>query len=236
MLSDSPNLAAFYDTPMGLVTRRLIQRRLRQLWPDLSGQRVLGYGFAVPYLRAFALEAERVIALMPEQQGALCWPERCSLSLLADEESFPFPDAMFDRVLMIHGIEGAESVRSLMRQVWRCLAPGGRLLVVAPNRASFWAQVDRSPFAHGRPFTRAQLGRLLRESMFVPERWGAALLMPPIKSRRLVRTGTAWERTGQIFWPRLAGVHVVEATKAMYAVAPVRELKKPKRFLTPAPA
>ncbi|HTK79764.1 MAG TPA: methyltransferase domain-containing protein [Rhizomicrobium sp.] len=236
MLSDSENLAAFYDSPMGLVTRRLIQRRLRLLWPDLSGQRVLGYGFAVPYLRAFALEAERVIALMPEQQGAFCWPDGCSLSLIADEEGFPFPDAMFDRVLMVHGIEGAESVRSLMRQVWRSLAPAGRLLVVAPNRASLWAQVDRSPFSHGRPFTRAQLDRVLRESMFLPERWDTALLMPPIKSRRLVRTGAAWEKTAQILWPRLAGVHLVEATKSMYAIAPVRALKKPKRFLTPAPA
>lgn len=236
MLSDSQNLAAFYDSAMGIVTRRLIQRRLRFRWPDVKGVRLLGYGFACPYLRSFALEAERVVAALPEQHGAHCWPEARSLSALVDEEEFPFPDAMFDCVLMVHGLESAEAIRPLMRQIWRVLTPEGRLLVVAPNRMSLWAQVDRSPFAYGRPFNRGQLDRLLRESMFLPERWDAALLMPPLKSRRFVRTGAAWERTGRALWPRLAGVHLVEARKSMYALAPARTRKLPKPFLTPAPA
>ncbi len=234
MLFDSQNLAAFYDSPMGQVTRRLIHRRLKAIWPDLRGARVLGFGFAVPYLRAFALEAERVIALMPEQQGALRWPEQRALSAVADEDALPFPDALFNRILMVHGLEMSESVRPLMRQIWRILAPGGRLLVVVPNRASLWAQLDRSPFAHGRPFSRNQLDRLLRDSLFVPERWDSGLLVPPIKSRRLVSTGVAWERTGRALWPRLAGVHIVEATKSLYALAPAGRVKKAKRVLVPA--
>ena len=72
--------------------------------------------------------------------------------------------------------------------------------------------------------------------MFVPERWDTALLLPPIRSRRLVRSGTAWERTGQMLWPRLAGVHVVDATKSLYAVAPVKKVRKLKPVLAPARA
>jgi SAM-dependent methyltransferase len=236
MLFDSPNLAAFYDSPMGQVTRRLIHRRLKAIWPEVRGCRMLGFGFAVPYLRNFALEAERTIALMPEDFGPFCWPEKRCLSALAEEDSLPFPDAMFDRVLIVHGLEAAEAVRPLMRQVWRVLAPEGRLLMVAPNRTSLWAQVDRSPFAHGRPFSRSQLDRLLQDSMFVAEAWDTALLLPPIKSRRLVRSGNAWERTGQALWPRLAGVHIVEATKAMYAVAPPVKARKLKPALAAARA
>ena len=44
-------LSAFYDEPLGLVTRRALVRRLRLMWPDLRGLRILGYGFAVPFLR-----------------------------------------------------------------------------------------------------------------------------------------------------------------------------------------
>jgi hypothetical protein len=109
-------------------------------------------------------------------------------------------------------------------------------MVVVPNRTSLWAQVDRSPFAHGRPFSRSQLDRLLRDTMFVPERWDNALLLPPIKSRRLVRNGTAWERTGKMLWPQLAGVHVVDATKSLYALAPVKKLRKLKPVLAPSRA
>ena len=155
--------------------------------------------------------------------------------MLGEEDALPFPDALFDRVFMIHGLETAEAMRPLMRQIWRVLAPAGRLLVVAPNRTSVWAQVDRSPFAHGRPFSRGQLDRLLRDCMFVPEKWDAALHLPPIKSRRVVRSGNGWDRTGKMLWPRLAGVHVAEASKSMYALAPV---KKARRVLKPvlAPA
>lgn len=235
MQFDSPGLAEFYDSDLGQVTRRHIQRRLKAAWPDIKGARVLGVGFAVPYLRSFALDAERVIAFLPEDLGPLCWPAKRSVCVLGEEEALPFADALFDRVFLIHGLETADAARPLMRQIWRVLAPAGRLLVVAPNRTSVWAQVDRSPFAHGRPFSRGQLDRLLRECLFTPETWDSALHVPPIRSRRVVRSGNAWESTGKTFWPRLAGVHVVEASKSLYALAPV---KKKRRVLKPvlAPA
>ena len=80
------------------------------------------------------------------------------------------------------------------------------------------------------------MDRLLRDTMFVPERWDTALHLPPINARRLVRSGNAWERTGKMLWPRLAGVHVVDATKSMYALAPVRKARRLKPVLAPARA
>ena len=236
MLFDSQTLAAFYDSPLGQVTRRLIQRQLKAMWPNVRGSRVLGFGFPLPYLRGFAADAERVIALIPENHGPACWPGPRNLSALAEEDALPFPDAMFDRVLMVHGLESAEAARPLMRQIWRVMASDARLLIVAPNRTSLWAQVDRSPFAQGRPFSRSQLERLLRDSMFAAERWDNALLLPPLKWRRLVRSGLGWERTGRMVWPRLAGVHVVEASKSLYAVVPPAKAKRARPRLAPARA
>lgn len=217
MQIDAHDLSAFYEAPMGQVTRRLIGRRIKRIWPNAPGLRVLGVGFAPPYLAPFQSDAERVIALMPAQQGVVAWPGTNPLSVLGEENALPFPDAMFDRILMVHAIEAAESARPLMRQIWRVLAPSGRLIVIAPNRASLWARVERSPFGHGRPFTRRQLARLLGESMFTAERWDTALLFPPLPSRWILRDGASWERIGRVLWPRLAGVHVVEASKSLYA-------------------
>jgi SAM-dependent methyltransferase len=219
MLIDAGELCRFYEAPIGQVARRLILRRFRRVWPDVKGTRVLGYGFAVPYLKTMLGEAERVIAAMPAHQGAISWPEARNLTMLCQEDALAFPDALFDRIVIVHGLEAADAVRPLMRQIWRVLAPAGRLVVVVPNRTSLWAQVDRSPFAQGRPFSRSQLDRTLRESLFVPETWDSALLVPPLKGRRLVRTGTTWESAGRMLWPRLAGVHIVEASKSLYALA-----------------
>jgi len=234
MENDSAGLSAFYGSPVGQVARRVIQRRLREAWPDVRGTRLLGYGFAIPFLRSFATEADMVAALMPEQIGPVAWPAGSVLSVVAQEDALPFPDAMFDRVLVIHGLENAESLRPLLRQLWRILAPSGKLIIVAPNRTSLWAQVERSPFAHGRPFNRSQLEALLRDTLYVAERWDHALMMPPLKSRRFLGRGISWENIGRRIWPALAGVHIVEATKSMYSMAPAQPVRQERPVLASA--
>jgi len=232
MQPGSKDLQSFYEEPMGQVARRTIFRRVRQAWPEMRGVRLLGYGYAVPYLRPFVAEAERVAAYIPVQLDI----ETTDLRFVAlgDEEAWPFVDSLFDRILVVHGLECAESVRLVLRQIWRVLAPEGRIICIVPNRASLWSQIEYSPFATGRPFSRSQLERLLRESMFAPEGWDSALYFPPLRSRRLVRSGTAWERVGRRGWPTLAGVHIVQATKSLYALATPEKVGAPKRVLATA--
>jgi SAM-dependent methyltransferase len=110
-------------------------------------------------------------------------------------------------------------LRPLLRQLWRVLAPEGRILIVAPNRTSLWAQVDISPFGHGRPFSRRELDWVLRDVLFEPGHWERALYAPPVRSRALVGSGAGWERIGARFLRRTGGVHLVEATKSLYAAA-----------------
>jgi SAM-dependent methyltransferase len=234
MQLDARELLAFYDSPMGQVARRMILRRLRLLWPSTEHCRVLGYGFATPYLRLLQGESERVIAVMPAQQGVVGWPSEAPLVALGEEDARPFPDAMFDRIVVVHGLEGADAVRPVMRQLWRVLAPEGRILIVAPNRASLWAQLERSPFANGRPYRRGELDRLLRASMFEPLRWDRALYGPPLQSRRLIGSGTGWERLGRRLWPGLGGVHLVEASKSLYAPVAIKAKKIPEPILARA--
>src|SRR5438270_7469698 len=227
MALDVQALERFYDSRIGQVTRRLIFRRIRGAWPNMAGQRVLGLGYACPYLRPLVGEAERTIAAIPEGFGAEPWGSSglCSTSIV-DDLALPFPDSLFDCVLVIHGLEAAEAQRPFLRELWRVLAPAGRLMVIAPNRASLWAQLETSPFGHGQPYSRGQLERLLEQSLFRPERWQPALFMPPMGRRRTLRSGRAWERLGHRIWPRLAGVHIVEATKALYVPVPAGRLRR----------
>lgn len=216
---EAEGIADFYGTPAGLIARRAILAKLKAIWPGLFGYRLLGFGFAIPYLGAFG--AERAIAAGPAAMGATRWPPGAATSLLCDEDALPFADALFDRVLLVHGLERADSIRPLLRQLWRVLAPEGKLLVVAPNRASLWAQIETTPFGQGRPFSRSELDRILREALFEPERWERALYVPPVATRRLASNGAGWERFGSMLFPALGGVHVVEAKKSIYAVTPL---------------
>ena len=225
---DAAAIAAFYGTRAGLVARRILLARLRRFWPGLDGYRLLGFGFTTPYLDVFG--AERAIAAGTLAMGAPRWPQALSSSLQCEEEALPFADALFDRVLIVHALERAEALRPLLRQFWRVLAPEGRLLVVAPNRASLWAQVETTPFGQGRPFSRGELDRLLREAMFEPQHWERALYAPPLATRLLARDGRGWERAGALLFPALAGLHVVEAKKSIYAMTPLPATEQSSLF------
>lgn len=222
MWSDVVDLRDFYATGLGQVASRMLRRRIRMIWPDLTGQRLLGFGYTVPYLRPFLDEAERVVAVMAAQQGVLPWPSVGTNHVaLADESDLPLSDLSMDRVLLVHAVECSEQLRSMLREVWRVLADGGRILVVVPNRRGIWARLDRTPFGTGHPYTVTQLSRLLRDCMFTPVSAAGALFVPPSHSRMALGTAQAWEKLGDRWFPRFAGVVMIEATKQIYAAAPI---------------
>jgi SAM-dependent methyltransferase len=217
MWTDAIDLRDFYASGLGRVARQMITRSVREMWSDVHDFNVLGLGYATPFLAQFRSEAQRVVAVMPAGQGVLRWPrEGAGLTTLADETNLPFPDQFFDRVLMVHALECSERTRPMMREVWRVLADGGRLMVVAPNRRGLWARFERTPFGHGRPYSSGQLSRGLREAMFAPYRSTAALFMPPVRSRMILSSAGAWERMGQRWFTTFAGVVVIEASKQIY--------------------
>ena len=85
-----------------------------------------------------------------------------------------------------------------------------------------WARIDSTPFGHGRPYSRAQITKILRETLFTPNGWGEALYVPPIPRGWFLRTAVAWERAGATISAPFAGVHIVEATKQVYRAIPAR--------------
>lgn len=221
MTIDVIDLRNFYSQRLGIVARRLINRGIHARWPDAQGQRVLGLGYPTPYLGLFREDSERCIAFMPAAQGVLKWPTaRPTLATLVDEFSLPLPDAAVDRILMIHALEMSDDPEGLLREVWRVLAPSGRLMAVIPNRRGVWTRTDNTPFGHGRPYSRSQITQLLRQTWFTPASWGEALFMPPVAGGWFLRSAMAWERVGAALSLPFAGVHIVEATKQVYRAIP----------------
>src|SRR6516164_5684893 len=138
--------------------RRLVGRGIRKRFADTRGMSVLGVGYPTPYLGLFREEAERCLAFMPAVQGVVKWPtNRPSLAALVDELELPLTDSAVDRVLLVHALEMARDPIALLREGWRVLAGGGRLLIVVPNRRGVWARLDTTPFGHGRPYSRSQI-------------------------------------------------------------------------------
>jgi len=229
---DVVDLRNFYAQQLGVVARRFVGRGIRARWKDARALRVLGIGYATPYLGLFREEAERCLALMPAPQGVVRWPSsRPALAALVEEDELPLTDSAVDRVLLVHALEMSADPFELLREAWRVLAAGGRLLPVVPNRRGLWARMDTTPFGQGRPYSRTQITQLLRDTWFTPTGWGEALYVPPIPRGWFLRSAVAWERTGATLSAPFAGVHIVEATKQVYRAIPAR---REKRRLVPS--
>jgi len=236
MASDVVDLRDFYRSALGQVARRMIRRAIQRVWPDLRGMRLLGIGYATPFLSALSGETERTIAVMPATLGVLRWPpEGRNLVTLAEEGELPFADYSIDRVVLVHAIETSDEVRAMLKEIWRVLAGGGRVLVVAPNRRGIWARLDRTPFGSGRPYTMSQLSQLLSDEQFTPIGSDTALFIPPATSRVMLRSAAAWERIGKRWFPTFAGVLMVEATKQIYAKPAAARAPRRRLVYTPQP-
>ena len=231
MRRDVLELREFYASPLGRAARTVIARRVNEAWDGAGALDVLGLGYATPYLGGFRAAARRVVSAMPAAQGVEVWPADGPVSaLLVNERSLPFPNAMFDRILVIHVLEEADDPLAVLREVWRVMAPSGRVILAAANRRGVWSNVEATPFGHGQPFTRRQLEALVREAELEPVAWSRALFAPPLQWA--ARWSDGFEQIGARVWPGLSGLILLEAVKQTFAVKP-KGRRMPVRVFAP---
>ena len=230
------DLREFYISPLGRVVRRLLRGHLARIWPDVRGETILALGYATPLLRPWLGPAARLLAMMPATQGVAYWPkEGPNVACLADMTSLPLVDESVNRILFLHALEAAQSPDDVLREAWRVLVAGGRVLVIVPNRRGLWAHHDGTPFGAGQPYSSGQIRALLRDQGFLVERSWHALYMPPFGGRFMWMVAPALERLASFFSPAFGGVLIVEATKQIYAPTLVKTKSTGRRMVLPLP-
>lgn len=212
------DLKTFYAERAGRVVRRILRAHIKDFWPDCSGLRIMGFGFAGAYLKSFKLEAERVFAIMPSTMGVDYWPRNeQNLVCLSEEYNFPLETNSVDRIIVIHSLEFTDHLNPAYEELWRVLKSTGRMIVVVPNRMGFWSRADWSPFGQGTPYTASQVRKLLIDHKFVHERTKKVLYVPPFFRSLFLPLAQIFEVMGQYICPALCGVHMVEVSKQIYA-------------------
>lgn len=230
----------YYRSDLGRAAQKTVRAEIGQFWPEAQGQTVVGYGFAVPFLRPFLQDARRVIALMPAPQGVISWPsDYPNVSVLCEETWWPLETGHVDKLLVMHGLETSDQPDAVLEECWRVLGPGGSALFVVPNRAGLWSRSDKTPFGFGRPYSQGQLENQLKSHCFLPERHVTSLYQPPSDRGFWRKTAGMWESLGgKISMIAAGGVLMVEATKRVQAPGEpgLREaVRKPLEVLTPKP-
>jgi SAM-dependent methyltransferase len=233
------DFSEFYATARGQTAASLLKRQLNGLTRAAPGQTTMGLGYTLPFLDQ-EQEGALSLSFMLARQGVIHWPDgKANRSALVDEVDLPLLESMVDVALVIHGLEHADTPLEMLQEVWRVLAPQGRLILVVPNRGSLWAASETTPFGHGQPFSKGQISNLLKDSKFTVTRWRSALYMPPLSNQTLLKAATSFDMIGERIASRFAGVIIVEAMKQVYAFSSGKRAKRPlQRFrpvLLPAP-
>jgi SAM-dependent methyltransferase len=224
---DVVELRDFYQTPLGLSAKRKIVHVLRQRFVANPQDMILGLGFAHPYLDDIAPENSISLSFMMARQGVIHWPlGQKNRSALIDENDLPLLESTADHVVVIHGLELAETPLEMLQEIWRVLAPQGKLYLVVPNRRGLWAASDASPFGSGQPFSRQQIAQLLKEARFSTNWWQEALVMPPLSAPSMLKIAPAAEALGRKFGSRFSGVIIVEAVKQVYAFSSGKRVRR----------
>jgi SAM-dependent methyltransferase len=214
---DVVDLRTFYDSKLGRVTSQLVQRQLKSLAQPKTSQTVMGLGYAIPYLQSGDASILQ-LSFMLAKKGVIHWPNALSnRSALIDESDLPLLESTVDLALVVHGLEHADSPLDMLQEVWRVMAPQGRLVLVVPNRRGLWAASEASPFGFGQPFSSGQIAALLKDAKFTATQWRRALYLPPSRHDMVLKTAGAIDAIGSRMTARLSGVIIVEAMKQVYA-------------------
>lgn len=179
----------WYDTARGVVYDRIEKQAIGRALPDSRhGNQLLEIGCGTGHWsRFFAERGFRVtgIDISPEminvaQREAL---EDTSFSV-ADAVSLPFPDGSFDIVVAITVLEFVAEPWKTLREMARCVGPGGRIVVGVLNRHSILGICRRlrpsDIFGSAKMFNKPELHRLLSHfgratvrtvAFVIPLRW-----------------------------------------------------------------
>lgn len=225
MRPDVLTIHRFYETRLGVQTAQILSERLTAHMQPKLGATVVGLGYCLPYLDQLkagkAVDSARYLAFMPAQQGVCHWPsiDRPS-SCLVDPYHLPLDDSSVDSLLVVHALEFANKPAHYLREAWRVLAPGGQIVVIAPNRLRTWSAAEATPFGHGRPYSKGQLYSLMQDQMLPPEAWETALMQPPFRFPGGAKMMRFSEKLISSLGRTLGGALIVSARKQVYGALP----------------
>ena len=74
-----------------------------------------------------------------------------NVSVLTAEDAWPLDTGVADKVVILHGLEVSDEPGALLGECYRVLGPGGRAVVIVPNRVGLWARSENTPFGLGVP-------------------------------------------------------------------------------------
>ncbi|HUS71394.1 MAG TPA: methyltransferase domain-containing protein, partial [Anaerolineae bacterium] len=178
--------------------RRILSRLLDEMLEGAGNPRILDVGCGTGATMGFLERYGEVIGVDIAPQALKYGREQGRARLcLADGGHLPFLEDSFDLVTALDLLEHLEHEEVGLREMWRVLKNGGRLLAVVPAFAFLWSDFDRFS-GHYRRYSKQELRSKIEGSGFQVSRlsYFNTLLFPFVWG---VRTFKNWAGTWRTF-------------------------------------
>ena len=226
MEHDLLNILYFYRSYLGTVTKRIIAKQINQFWQSAPNS-LFGIGYTDTFLDDFHKAGSQCTAMMPMTMGGYA---RNGLenytTVLVNDICLPLKKESIKNILCIHMLEHTPHPELFLQEVYNVMAPEGEMILIIPNRHGSWSQADTTPFGNGRPFSRNQIQKMLKNTGFVILNHSHNLFITPNSSKLSLYNSAIIENIGKLFLPRYSGIHIIRVLKRIYVPPRITEKKE----------
>ena len=145
-------------------------------------------------------------------------------------EAMAWTDTSLDLLILPHILECSDTPYQVLAESWRCLKPGGRVLLSGFNPHSLWRLgkcFDGKQLPHPRQcLPLPLLKRHVADLGFTIESGRFMAYVPPVNSERALRRWHFMEAAGNRWWPHAAAAYGVVLLKRQAGMTILPELQE----------
>ncbi len=206
----------FYKTKRGEDLNNEIIKSLAVGWPKKTVSRchILTIGYPLPGLKKLFKKALSFAVFFPAFMGPneVKWRGR-NVSAVVNETRLPLRQGSYDAAFVFHSLEFMTDPVSFLEDLWRTLAPAGRVTVLVPNRRAGWKKSGVPGQEEANPFLFREVKTLLEGAGFKPiNSYGVFYGLPVGFLQTILFSGLLKTLSGGSF-AGLPGFMIVEAEK-----------------------
>lgn len=218
MYQDYSEFEKFYRSDLGKNLKYFVSSKLKK-YIYLYEKEIVGFfGYGNPYLDLIQKKNNRIFNFSSEKIGTCKnLSNEESVNILFDEEKLPIEDNFFNHILVVHYLENANNLKKNLRELWRVLAPEGKIYIILPNKKSSWNHSLKSPFSSGFGFSKNKINHMLEDNFFETQFIERLIYFPPWNLPMIQKNKFLFEKVGSYFWRFFNGVYVCVAKKRLYA-------------------
>lgn len=165
MIIDFQVIKDFYASKKGKSFSQIISSNLAKI-TNVRNKSILKLGYLEPFLTDKVLMNNITTGILPNNYVFHNGDVPYSYKINQDLCSIQLKTASQNMVVTVNVIEYSENLEKTIREIWRILKDGGKLIIITPLVYNIYNVFHNTPFKLAQKFTENNLARILEKNDF----------------------------------------------------------------------